>query len=467
MIATTLLWIADKVKGTLKGEDQNIKGVSTDTRTLQPGDLYIALCGENFNGHRFISSAEQAGASAVIASEPVKTSLPVISVSDTKQALGLLGAAVKQRVAPATIAITGSSGKTTVKEMTSAILSCRGKVLATAGNFNNDIGVPLTLLRLEAQHDFAVIELGANHAGEIGYTTQLVKPDVATIVNAAASHLEGFGSTSGVAEAKSEIFEGLSDTGVAIINGDSEFASMWQSKVGDKKVLTFSPEQKTTADFNGADIQMNEDGCAQFTLQTPAGNVAIKLAIPGVHNVGNALVAAALSLQLGATLDDVAAGLNAMTQVKGRLNSKLLTAKLRLLDDTYNANVASVMAAMDTLASFTGTRVFILGDMAELGENARQYHEQVGQYARTKGIDYLFTMGVLSQQASNVYGDKGAHFTDMPALIDTLDAICAAGKSRVSVLVKGSRSARMERVVDAIEGSRLGKNESRRERVAC
>lgn len=467
MIATTLLWIAQKVKGTLKGNDQHIQGVSTDTRTLQPGDVYIALCGENFNGHRFISSAEQAGASAVIVSEPVKTSLPVITVSDTKHALGLLGAAVKQVVAPLTIGITGSCGKTTVKEMTSAILSQRGQVLATAGNFNNDIGVPLTLLRLTPEHDFAVIELGANHKGEIAYTTQLVKPDVATIINAAPSHLEGFGSTLGVAEAKSEIFAGLNETGTAIINADSEFASMWREKVANKQALTFSPQQKVEADFSATDIQLNHDGCVQFTLVTPKGNQPVCLPIPGAHNVGNALVAAALSMQLGASLADVAEGLQTMTQVKGRLNSKALTPKLRLLDDTYNANVASVMAAMDTLAGYSGVRVFILGDMAELGENARQYHEQVGHYAYSKGIDYLFTMGVLSQQASAVYGNKGAHFTDVEALIETLEVICTSAQSGVSVLVKGSRSARMERVVDAIEVSRLGKNKSHQERAAC
>ena len=223
MILTTLSWIADKVKGTLKGDDQEVNGVSTDTRTLQKGDVYIALCGDNFNGHRFVASAEKAGASAVIASEDISTSLPVIKVADTKLALGLLGAAVKTEVAPKTIAVTGSSGKTTVKEMTAAILARRGNVLATAGNFNNDIGVPLTLLRLEPEHDFAVMELGANHLGEIAYTTDLVKPDVATIVNAAASHLEGFGSLQGIVQTKGELLDFIQPGGCAVLNADDVF----------------------------------------------------------------------------------------------------------------------------------------------------------------------------------------------------------------------------------------------------
>lgn len=467
MITKTLSWIADKVKGTLNGEDREISGVSTDTRTLQQGDLYIALSGDNFNGHRFVASAEQAGAAAIIASEDITTSLPVIRVADTKLALGLLGAAVKQEVAPKTIAITGSSGKTTVKEMTAAILARRGNVLATAGNFNNDIGVPLTLLRLEPQHDFAVMELGANHLGEIAYTTELVKPDVATIVNAAASHLEGFGSLLGVARAKSEIFKGLGSTGTAIVNIDSQFAEFWLGKLKYNNVLTFSPEQQNQADFAAEDITIGLDGCAEFNMLTPQGQVGIQLRIPGVHNVGNALLAASLAMQVGATLEDVRSGLLNMAQVKGRLNVKALSDHFRLLDDTYNANVASVNAAIDTLASFSGLNVLILGDMAELGEKARFYHQQVGEYALEKQIDYLFTLGVLSQSASAVFGDRGFHFSDVDALMALLSDILMADQRDISVLVKGSRSSRMERVVEAIEVSRLGKFERRRERIAC
>ncbi len=467
MITTKLSWIAQQTDGQLKGQDLSVDNISTDTRTLQAGDVYLALVGDNFNGHAFVRNAKEAGAVAVIASEEIDTDLPVVLVKDTKLALGELGAAVKRAVNPKTIAITGSSGKTTVKEMTAAILSRRGNVLATEGNFNNDIGVPLTLLRLKPEHDFAVMELGANHLGEIAYTTDLVKPDVATIVNAAASHLEGFGSLLGVARAKSEIFKGLDENGVAIINEDSQFANFWKGKLRFNNVLTFSPEQKSDADFVAQEITVGLNGCAEFELVCPQGHVSIQLNIPGIHNVGNALVAAALSLQVGATLDDVRDGLLNMAQVKGRLNVKMLTNQVRLLDDTYNANVASVSAAIDTLASFSGKRVLILGDMAELGEKARYYHEQVGQYALEQGIDTIVTLGVLSQCASAVFGANGYHFSDIESLIDNLENTLSFEHRDISILVKGSRSSRMERVVKAIEESPVGKLNRRRERIAC
>lgn len=469
MIRTTLSWIADKVNGTLNSthEDIEVSAVSTDTRTIESGAVYLALKGPNFNGHEFVSQAQQAGASAVIASEAVDTTLPVIFVEDTKQALGDLGAAVKAFIAPKTIAVTGSSGKTTVKEMCASILERRGNVLATKGNFNNDIGVPLTLLRLEPHHEYAVMELGANHLGEIAYTTNLVKPDVATIVNAAASHLEGFGSLLGVARAKSEIFKGLDDDGVAIVNVDSQFADFWLGKLKHTQTLTFAPDQKNPADFYAEDIIVGLDGCAAFHLSCPQGEIAIQLTIPGIHNVGNALLAAALTLQVGATLENVRDGLLAMKQVSGRLNVKQLTEQVRLLDDTYNANVASVNAAIDTLSSFSGITVLVLGDMKELGEKSRYYHEQVGEYAKQKGIDHLYTMGVLSQSASAVFNENGGHFSDIESLLTAMESDLLVQQRDISILVKGSRSSKMERVVEAVEASSLGKLDSRRERIAC
>lgn len=467
MISTTLSWIAQQINGQLAGADATVSSVSTDTRTLSDKDVYLALKGPNFNGHQFVAAAEKAGASAIIASEAVNTSLPVIMVEDTQVALGELGAAVKREVAPKTVAITGSAGKTTVKEMTAAILSRRGHVLATAGNFNNEIGVPLTLLRLTRDVDYAVIELGANHLGEIAYTTNLVKPDVATIVNASAAHLEGFGSLLGVARAKSEIFKGLGKDGVAIVNTDSQFATFWKGKLRYNNVLSFSPNGESDADYSAEDVILGLDGCAAFQLVCPQGQIGIQLTLPGIHNVGNALVAAALAIQVGATLEDVRDGLFAMQQVAGRLNVKALSNQVRLLDDTYNANVGSVNAAIDTLASFSGERVLILGDMAELGEKARYYHEQVGEYALSKGIDYLFTLGVLSQSASSVYGERGFHFSDVPSLMTALENTLMTQQRDISILVKGSRSAKMERVVAAIEASPLGKLERRRERIAC
>ena len=469
MIPVSLSWVAEQVNGQLIAQNKQdlvIEGVSTDTRSILPKDLFLALKGPNFDGHKFVQQAEEKGAIALILSQVVDTQLPYILVADTTLALGLLGAAVKAKVAPKTVGITGSSGKTTVKEMVAAILSRRGKVLATKGNFNNDLGVPMTLLRLEQQHEFAVIEMGANHLGEIAYTTNLVKPDVATIVNAAAAHLEGFGSLLGVARAKSEIFKGLSEKdGLAIVNADSQFADFWLGKLKYNKVQTFSVENP--ADVYAEDIILGLDGCAQFDLVTPKGRIAITLSLPGAHNVSNALVAAALSLQVGATLQDVREGLRAMPHVAGRLHVKQLTNQVKILDDTYNANVGSVHAAIDLLSRFAGRKILILGDMAELGEKARYYHEQVGEYAKQKGIDKLYTLGVLSQSASDVYGEQGRHFSRLEQMVTFINQQTLSEKCDVSILVKGSRSARMELVVKALEDSPLGKLERFRERIAC
>lgn len=469
MIPVSLSWVAEQVNGQLVDPQQaslTITGVSTDTRSIQADDLFLALEGPNFDGHKFVRQAQEKGAIALIVAKPIDTDLPYVLVEDTKLALGALGAAVKAKVAPKTVGITGSSGKTTVKEMVAAILSRRGKVLATKGNFNNDLGVPMTLLRLEEKHEFAVIEMGANHLGEIAYTTNLVKPDVATIVNAAAAHLEGFGSLLGVARAKSEIFKGLSEKeGVAVVNADSQFKDYWLGKLKYNKVQTFSTDK--SADVRAEDITLGLDGCAQFELVTPKGRIAISLVLPGMHNVSNALVAASLALEVGATLQDVRDGLLQMSYVAGRLNVKQLTNQVKVLDDTYNANVGSVNAAIDLLASFAGRKILILGDMAELGEKARYYHEQVGEYAKSKGIDKLYTLGVLSQNASNVFAEDGRHFSQLEQMVEFINQQTLPEQCDISILVKGSRSSRMELVVDALEDSPLGKLERFRERIAC
>jgi UDP-N-acetylmuramoyl-tripeptide--D-alanyl-D-alanine ligase len=469
MIPVSLSWVAEQVNGQLiaqQKQDLNIEGISTDTRSMLPTDLFLALEGPNFDGHKFVQQAEEKGAIALILSRKVDTKLPYILVDDTTLALGLLGAAVKAKVAPKTVGITGSSGKTTVKEMVAAILSRRGKVLATKGNFNNDLGVPMTLLRLEQQHEFAVIEMGANHLGEIAYTTNLVKPDVATIVNAAAAHLEGFGSLLGVARAKSEIFKGLSDKeGLAVVNADSQFADYWVGKLKYNNVQTFSASKQ--ADVYAEDIILGLDGCAQFELVTPNGRIAISLSLPGLHNVSNALVSASLALHVGATLEDVRDGLRAMPYVAGRLHVKQLTNQVKILDDTYNANVGSVNAAIDLLSSFAGRKILVLGDIGELGEKARYYHEQVGEYAKQKGIDKLYTLGVLSQSASHVFADNGRHFSRLEQMVEFINQQTLPEKCDINILVKGSRSARMELVVKALEESPLGKLVRFRERIAC
>ncbi|WP_026377399.1 UDP-N-acetylmuramoyl-tripeptide--D-alanyl-D-alanine ligase [Aestuariibacter salexigens] len=465
MISVSLEWIAEQVNGTLFGESTTLCGVSTDTRQITQGDLFIALVGPNFDGHKFVDVAAQQGASALLVSTKADSHLPQILVEDTKLALGQLGAAVKATLAPKTVGITGSSGKTTVKEMVASILGRRGNVLATQGNFNNDIGVPLTLLRLTPEHEYAVIEMGANHLGEIAYTTSLVKPDVATIVNAAASHLEGFGSLLGVARAKSEIFKGLQASGTAVLNADSQFYKFWEGKLRHANVLTFSLEGN--ADFHAQDVTLGLDGCANFDLLTSQGRVPVSLPLPGMHNVGNALVSAALAMQVGATLEDIRDGLQTMQQVGGRLNVKQLTNQIKLLDDSYNANVASVKAAIELLASFSGLRVLVLGDMAELGEKSRDYHQQVGEFAKQKGIDMLLSVGVLSQFASHEFEQSGGHFEDKQTLVDSLCERVVGEQRDITILVKGSRSSKMDEVVNMLEASPLGKFERSRERIAC
>lgn len=466
MIEVSLSWVAQNVQGTLNGQDILIDKVSTDTRSIEAGSLFIALKGPNFDAHDFINLAETAGAAAVIISKPVPTSLPTILVEDTRLALGALGKAVRDEVAPKTVGITGSSGKTTVKEMVASILSLKGNVLATNGNFNNEIGVPLTLLRLEKSHEFAVIEMGANHLGEINYTCSLAQPDVSTIVNASAAHLEGFGSLFGVARAKSEIFNGLQSEGLAILNKDSQFFEYWAGKLTEKRTCTFSMEAGN-GDFYPEDVIVGLDGCAQFDLCTPQGKTSIWLTLPGIHNVNNALVAAALAMEVGASLEQVATGLRQLKQVSGRLNVKELSNQIRILDDTYNANVASVNAAIDVLSSFPGRRIAILGDMGELGEKARYYHEKVGEYAQQKGVNDFYSLGVLSQSASDVFGSSGHHFSDLGELVASLNEQLAYEKQDITILIKGSRSARMENVVKALEESPLGKFERSRERIAC
>lgn len=463
MIPVTLSWLSKELDGKLIGQDSELAGVSTDTRTIENGDIFLALVGPNFDGHQFIDAATEKGARALIVSTPVNTELPYILVEDTTLALGHFGAAIKQRVNPKTIAITGSSGKTTVKEMVYAILSRLGKVLATKGNFNNEIGVPLTLLRLEQDHEYAVIELGANHLGEIAYTTDLVKPDIATINNAAAAHLEGFGSLFGVARAKSEIFKGLGEQGTALVNADSQFEAFWEGKIKHLPIKRFSAEGD--ADFCAHDVTLGLDGCAQFELVTPQGRKGVSLTLPGMHNVNNALAASALAMEVGASLEDVKFGLENMHQVDGRLQVLQLTNQVKLLNDTYNANVASVAAAVDLLSSFSGRKILVLGDMGELGEKARYYHEQVGENAKAKGIDNLYTLGVLSQSASDIFG--GRHFSTLEQLVDAITDDIGHEKRDITILVKGSRSAKMERVVKAIEASPVGKLERVRERIAC
>lgn len=457
MIRLRLSEIASMLNASVQGADVTIDTVSTDSRTLSGAALFIALKGANFDGNRFLAEVAEKGAVALICSEvpPASVSIPYILVADSRKALGQLAAALKQKLAPKTIAVTGSAGKTTVKEMLHAILTAavastkardaQAAVLATAGNFNNDIGVPLTLLRLTEQHKYAVMELGANHHGEIAYTTALVKPDVALITNAAASHLEGFGDIYGVARAKAEIYSGLAANGTAVVSLDSDYSDYWLKQIQALQRVTFSLNN-SNADFYASNVQLDSAGCAHFMLHTPVGDYPITLTLPGRHNVANALAAAAAAVAIGVGVAQIQAGLATMPSVKGRTNLLQLNPKLRVIDDTYNANVESVKAAIDLLASYPGFRGLLLGDMGELGTHARLYHEQIGEYAKNAGINLLFTVGVLSQSASDLFQGQSAHFSQRQAMLDQLMPLISA-QQEVTLLVKGSRSAKMELVV--------------------
>jgi len=453
MIQVDLAWVANAVEGRLVGANISIDAVSTDTRELPERALFIALKGPHFDAHEFLQQAINKGAAAVIVEQEQALDCPQIVVQNTRHALGRLGAAVKQQVNPKTIAITGSSGKTTVKEMMASILRQKGQVLATAGNFNNDIGVPLTLLRLTKAHEYAVIELGANHPGEIAYTSQLVKPQVAIINNVSPAHVEGFGDVHGIAKAKSEIFRGLQEGGLALTPKASEFDPCWQRVLADVRHHTFGESEQ--ADIRAEHIVLDESGCPEFDLQLvhePGARTRIQLPIPGVHNVHNALVAAAACLEMGCSLQEVATGLSQAQTVPGRLQTYQIAPQVRLIDDTYNANVGSTKAAIDLLANYQGHRILVLGDMGELGADARAYHEEIGAYGVSAGLDNLYTLGVLSQSASEVFNGRGGkHFGSLDVLCNhILDAIQTLSKP-VTILVKGSRSAHMERVVHSLQ----------------
>ncbi|MDV6316004.1 UDP-N-acetylmuramoyl-tripeptide--D-alanyl-D-alanine ligase [Idiomarina sp. HP20-50] len=452
MISVSLKWIAEQVEGRLIGSDCTIDTVSTDTRADLNDALFVALKGKNFDAHDFVEQAVAKGAAAVICEKQQAVNCRQIIVESSRHALGLLGAAVKAKVAPKTIAVTGSNGKTTVKEMLAAILSIRHPVLATQGNFNNDIGVPLTLLRLTAEHKYAVVELGANHPGEIAYTTGLVKPDVAILNNVSAAHVEGFGSLHGVARAKTEIFRGVGSQGTAVTPRDSEFYPCWQRACTEMNWKTFGLND--SADVYATDVELNSEGQPSFTLHLGDKTKRVSLKLSGRHNVLNALSSAAAASQLEVPLDDIAAGLEQVEPAQGRLTTIKVSDHLRIIDDTYNASVASTKAALDLLGSYPGYRIFVLGDMGELGADARAYHEDIGEHAIGTGIDNLYSLGVLSQSASEVFnGHGGKHFGSLQSLVDSILQRLTeqTGKQPVTVLVKGSRSAHMERVVAAIQ----------------
>lgn len=447
MIRVTLSQLAGILGGELKGNDLSLDAVTTDTRKLTPGCLFVALKGERFDAHDFAEQAKEGGAGALLVSRPLAIDLPQVIVKDTRLAFGELAAWVRAQVPARVVALTGSSGKTSVKEMTAAILSQCGNTLYTAGNLNNDIGVPMTLLRLTQDDDYAVIELGANHQGEIAWTVGLTRPEAALVNNLAAAHLEGFGSLAGVAKAKGEIFTGLPENGIAIMNADNNDWLNWQSIIGDRKVWRFSPNA-TNSDFTATNVHVTSHG-TEFLLQTPGGSIEVLLPLPGRHNIANALAAAALSMAVGATLEAIKTGLANLKAVPGRLFPVQLAENQLLLDDSYNANVGSMTAAVQVLSEMPGYRVLVVGDMAELGAESEACHVQVGEAAKTAGIDCVLSSGKLSKAISDASG-VGEHFADKLALIARLQALIAE-QPIITILVKGSRSAAMEEVARALQ----------------
>lgn len=438
--------MAGLLSGAWSGSNVFFTTVSTDSRRLPPGALFVALTGPNFDGHDFIPFAREQGACAALVSRSMADPLPQVRVADTRLALGQLAAAWRSRFKQPLIALTGSNGKTTLKEMIAAILRVRGPALATEGNLNNDIGVPLTLLRLQEEHAYAVIEMGANHHGEIAYLTRLARPDVAIINNAGPCHLEGFGDVAGVARGKSEIFQGLDAAGVAIINRDDPYADYWVDLNAGRRVVDFGLDQPAAVSGRVLDAT-----ASRFQLTTAAGEVEIRLPVPGRHNIRNALAAAAAALVVGATLDEVCQGLEGLQGVSGRLQ------RLRgrqdgvvVIHDAYNANPASLTAALQTVSGEPGHKWLVLGDMRELGPSADTLHAKSGQDARTAGFERLYALGEHSRAAVDAFGAGGEHFATIETLIAVLDRDLQNKGEASVILVKGSRGMRMERVVTAL-----------------
>ncbi|CAE6885311.1 UDP-N-acetylmuramoyl-tripeptide--D-alanyl-D-alanine ligase [Vibrio sp. B1FLJ16] len=451
MINVTLSQIAHITGGELVGEDLTISAVSTDTRAIESGSLFVALVGERFDAHDFCQQAAEAGAGALLVQKRLDVNVPQVVVTDSKIALGELAAWVHHSCQTQTVAITGSCGKTTVKEMVASILQLKGQVLFTAGNFNNDIGVPLTLLRSQAEDDYAVIELGANHIGEIAYTTQLVKPDIALVNNVAAAHLEGFGSIDGVKQAKGEIYQGLSAGGVAIVNLDSQGDALWQPVLADKKVITFS-QTNSQADFYASDVTMNEEGKASFTLHIPndSQQIELSLGIIGQHNVANAIAASIIALRMGATSEEIQSGLMHLNKVKGRVDVEQLSPLVKLIDDSYNASVPAMKAAVDLLGAFKGQRWLILGNMAELGEESLALHRQVGEHAAPLKFEHVLTYGTDARVISDLC--DGIHFETHQEMIDYIKQhLDQTVSENHTILVKGANGARMFEVAAALK----------------
>lgn len=438
----TLSQIAELIDGQLIGDDAVVNSVATDSRSVQLDQLFIAIKGERFDAHDFVAAMEGKAAGALV-HKKIDCDLPQILVENTLQGLADFAAAWRKQFTKPLIGLTGSNGKTTLKEMITAILSVENNVLATFGNLNNNIGMPLTLLNLRDEHDYAVIEMGANHFNEIDFLTKIAQPEVAVVNNAGAAHLEGFGNLEGVAQAKGEIFIGLGTHGVAVINADDKFADYWKDSNKGREVITFGINNEAT--ISG---QLLSDG--GLIIKVGELEVRVNLKLLGRHNALNALAATAVSAALGIKLDTIVEGLESLLPVKGRLAPVAGINSTQILDDTYNANPDSVAAALDVLAGRENT-VFVLGDLGELGENPEEVHKTIGEKAKAAGVSHMYCLGDYSARACNSFGENGKSFNEMDDLINDLKSdIHENFPNNATILVKGSRFMRMERAVEAL-----------------
>ena len=452
----TLEEFARACGGRLQGADATFTDVVSDSRTLKRGQLFVALQGPNFNGQDFVGAALQAGAAGAVVGAAQPVALPQIVVPDTQAALERAARSWRAHFAGPLVGVAGSNGKTTAKEMTASSLAQAGECLATRGNLNNHIGVPLTLMRLTPGHRFAVIEMGANRAGEVAALVALARPSIGLITNAGAEHLEGFGTLEGVARAEGEMVAGLTPAATAVINADDEFVSLWRGSTP-ARVVTFGVRQR--ADFTATDVRASVGAHGfrtHFRLSAPQGSAAIELSLGGAHNVANALAAAAAAAAAGATLEHIAAGLAAVRAVPGRLQFKQSASGAWLIDDSYNANPSSMRAAIEVLATLSGRKWLVLGDMGELGAFAADAHTDIGEFARAQGIERLYATGPLMQRAVESFGAGARWYGAAAELTAALHEALRGAGPEVRLLVKGSRSNRLERVVEALTGPTPG-----------
>lgn len=445
----TLSQLALKLEGELRGEDVTFSHVSTDTRSLKKGDLYLALVGENFDGNDFVAEAGRKGACAAVVSRAVDSEIATLKVQDTHTALGAIGRIARQRSAARVVALTGSQGKTTVKEMLAAILSSAGECLATEANLNNTIGVPLTLLKIASQHRYVVVEMGANCAGEIAFSVAATEPDIALITNASPAHIEGFGSLQGIVSAKGEIIDGLRSDGVMVLNADDANVEQWSARAAGKRTVKFSYDNAAgDAQYFVSAVEEAGDGTSRFRLHTPQGEQDLTLGFLGRHNIVNSVAASAVAMEAGASLVDIVQGFSKVGPVAGRLSRAAGINGSSLIDDSYNASPGSFFAAIDVLASLQGRTILVMGDMKELGADTDSAHESVGRYAAASAVDEFWATGEKSALAIEAYGDSGRYFDDKESLIAALKDISSPD---LTILVKGSRCAKMNDVVSALK----------------